>query len=59
MVILKVRFNEEAAKAADSGSSSKPKGKAAKKRAMVSKLADAEAVYDNQEEELLFQVCYC
>lgn len=51
-----MRFNEEEDKAG--GESSKPKGKAAKKRALADKLGEAEALFDNEEEELLFQVCF-
>jgi hypothetical protein len=59
IIILKMRFNEEGAKAgASSASAAKPKGKAAKKRALASKLEGAEALFDNEEEELLFQVCF-
>jgi hypothetical protein len=60
IVILKLRFSEDETK--KSGSSSKnagkPKGKASKKRALANKLAEAEAVYDNDEERLLFEVCF-
>lgn len=62
VVFLKLRLNEEEAKTQTTGSSStntgsKPKGKAAKKRALANKLAESEAVFDNAEEQLLFQVC--
>jgi len=55
IIILKVRFNEEEINTGAGSSSSKPKGKA-KKRAVGNKLSKTEAVYDNTEEELLFQV---
>jgi hypothetical protein len=53
-----MRFNEEGAKSAGESSKAKPKGKAAKKRAMASKLEEVETLFDNEEEELLFQVCF-
>jgi hypothetical protein len=56
IMILKIRFNEEAINSTTDSGPSKPKGKAAKKRALANKLADADCVYDNPEEELLFQV---
>ncbi|KAI6189880.1 hypothetical protein M3Y97_00056100 [Aphelenchoides bicaudatus] len=56
IVILKMRFSEEGVKAdGPSNSKVKPKGKAAKKRARASKLEATEALFDNEEEGLLFE----
>ena len=43
---------------AKGGGAAKPKGKAAKKRALANKLADAAIIFDNEEEELLFEVAF-
>ncbi|KAI6229744.1 hypothetical protein M3Y99_01132800 [Aphelenchoides fujianensis] len=59
VLVLKVRFAE--AEGAGDGqpapkpATTKPKGKAAKKRALADKLSAAEMVYDNEEEALLFE----
>ncbi|KAI6237015.1 hypothetical protein M3Y95_00220400 [Aphelenchoides besseyi] len=56
ILILKVRFNETSSEASNStNETSKPKGKAAKKRALADKLSNAEMIYDNEEEMLLFE----
>ncbi|KAI6199817.1 Autophagy protein 5 [Aphelenchoides besseyi] len=56
ILILKVRFNETSSAASNSTTeTAKPKGKAAKKRALADKLSNAEMIYDNEEEMLLFE----
>jgi hypothetical protein len=68
LTILKVRMghNDQAAPAATTGNvptatktkSKRKMGKAEKKRMMAAQLAEAETIFDNPEEQLLFVVYY-